>query len=171
MASFATNANGKNNTEAVFSWDDYMEHEPSREVVEIHRIWFIVDPIAIKEVITAVGGIKQLRYGFRPGSGGKIGTPTTALTDDQCRKFLLFPTPAVVQAAVLYAISAKFDLDVEFNQTPLIADPVSNTFLFSINADVAAVFDDQDLQVRVWYKWVKASQANQSSYLGWEALG
>jgi len=172
IASFSTNANGYKNIESQQPWDDYTEHDASRECVEIYRIMFDTAAVAGKTVLSAVAGIKRLVYGFRSGTS-KVNNPSAVEPIEVFRKALLFPCPAVFQVAGQSSLVCSLSLDVQFYDAPIVANPVSNVYIATIEQDLAAAtsFADEDIQFRVWYKWVKATQANQAAYLNWEALG
>jgi len=168
IASFAANANGLKNIESSQAWDDYQEHDAGKEVVEIHRIDFDISLLAS---FLGVSGSSRLVWMFRPGTL-KVNTPTTDLDIETFRKMLTFPTPSWYQGAAPGVVSRTLNVSATFPE-PVIADPYSNIYGCLIESDCGAfpTFGDFDLQFRVWYRWVKANQANLQAYMGWEAQG
>jgi len=172
IAEFSANYNDLQNGESVFQWDDYAEHDMAKECVEIYRLMFDMSALAIKNLLTAVSSINRLIYVFRPGQG-RLGKPTGEVPTSELYKLLTFPTDSIYSTATAGPKQVNFSKDVSFADNPLLADPALNVYGAFIESDAGTwtTFGDDDFQVRIWYKWVKATQQKAQAYLSWEALG
>jgi len=154
----------------VQSWPDYLEHDPSKECVQVQYAKMTLDAQCLVSAWAEVSVEHLALVGFRSGSAT---VSTAGLIPHGLRNWMWKSVNCYrsIAAAVVGSALVPFP-EVEWNfPLGLPMNPGQLTLGVCLMGGGAAFLDAGYIMAEFHYKWVKISQSDLQSFLGWENQG